>query len=251
MLAAVLFTAATANAQLLKSNILGGYNEGDVLEKKTYAAKDDTPELDKWAGAFSSRPSDLESPVIGKKLSVAEYPETGSSIKLGTPAGIKGNRYSIYPIDDKKAFSKGILYLGCVIEMNKIAGNAPIDVIGLSASAIGASNRASIKVVKEGANAFKFATNLLKSEAATSMAYDYGKPHLVVMKIDYNNQTSSLYVDPKPGQEPSEADAVAHGDAENVLKHAIRSIAVRNRSGQDGNIGNIRLARTWQSLFSE
>lgn len=242
--------ALSANAQLEKSGTLSGYKAGDTLEKSVYNAKDDAPTLDVWAGAVASKPTDVTSPLIGKELSYKGYPEVGPSITLGTPAGVKGNRFSIYPIDTKKAYSKGTLYLACVVEMSKIGANGAVDILGLSASPVAVSNRAAIKVQREGADRLKFATNLLKVPAETSMAYDYDTPHLVILKIDYDNQTASLFVDPTSFDAEPEADAVAQGDEENVLKHAIRGISLRNRSGNNGNVGNIRLARTWADLFS-
>lgn len=247
---AALAIATGANAQLCKSGLLDNYKEGDKLEKKEYAAKDETPTMDEWGGAFTSKPQELESPVIGKALSYPGYPEGGMSIEIGAPAGVKGNRFSVYPIDDKKAYSKGVLYLACVVDMEKVASASPVDLLGLSASATSASNRSAIKVAKVGNDGIKFGTNVLKVPAETEMVYDYDTPHLVILKLDYNNQTASLFVDPDPASEPSTPDAVAQGDDENVLKHAIRSISLRNRSGHKGNVGNIRLARTWDDVFA-
>lgn len=243
------FIAVGANAQLLKSNLFSGYKEGDKLEKSVFQSKNDTPELDVWAGAFVSKPSEVSSPIIGKELAYPGYPEKGPSITLGTPEGVKGNRFCVYPIDTKKTYYKGVFYLACVVELSKVPSSSPIDLIGLSASATSVSNRAAIKVSRIGSEGLKFATNLMKSVSETTMAYDCDKPHLIIVKIDYNNQTSSLYVDPKVETEPEQADCVAKGDADNVLKHAIRSISLRNRSGYIGNVGNIRFARTWADLF--
>ena len=40
-------------------------------------------------------------------------------------------------------------------------------------------------------------------------------------------------------------------DAENVLKHAIRSISFRNRSGFIGNVGNFRWCNSWAGVIAE
>ena len=245
---AALAIASGANAQLCKSGLLDNYKEGDKLEKKEYKAKDEAPTMDEWGGAFASKPADIESPVIGKALSYPGYPEGGNSIILGSD--VKGNRFSVYPIDNGKAYGKGVLYLACVVDMEKVASASPIDLLGLSASGVSASNRSAIKVAKVGNDGIKFGTNVMKVPAETEMVYDYDTPHLVILKLDYNNQTASLFVDPDPSAEPSTPDAVAQGDDENVLKHAIRSISLRNRSGHKGNVGNIRLARTWDDVFA-
>lgn len=243
------FIALGAKAQLLNSEVISGYKEGDKLEKSVFQAKNDVPQLNVWAGAFTSKPSDVPSPVIGKELSYPGYPEKGPSIVLGTPDDIKGTRFSVYPIDTKKKYYKGVLYLACLIEMSKIGSSSAVDVLGLSASATSVSNRAAIKISRIGADRLKFSTNLLKSKAETTMAYDYDKPHLVILKLDYDNQSASLFVDPNVETEPEQPDCIAVGDEENVLKHAIRSISLRIRSGNDGYVGNIRLARTWSDLF--
>lgn len=245
---AALAIATGANAQLCKSGLLDNYKEGDKLEKNTYTAKDDAPVIDQWGGAFASKPAEIESPVIGKALSYPGYPEAGPSIELGSD--VKGNRFSVYPIDNGKTYGKGVLYLACVVDMEKVASASPIDLLGLSASGVSASNRSAIKVAKVGNDGIKFGTNVLKVPAETEMVYDYDTPHLVILKLDYNNQTASLFVDPDPASEPATPDAVAQGDDENVLKHAIRSISLRNRSGHKGNVGNIRLARTWDDVFA-
>lgn len=243
--------ASGANAQLLKSGLFNGYAQGETLEKRTYEAKDATPTLDEWAACFTSTPTEVPSPMTGTELSYPGYPEKGVSIELGTPAGVKGNHFCVFPIDTKKAYSKGVFYVACLVNMSKVGANGAIDILGMSASAVSASNRATIKVMKEGSAGIKFGTNLLKSNAETTMAYDYDKTHLVVMKLDYDNQAVSLFVNPDTSAEPAEADAVALGDDTNVLKHALRGITVRNRHGHQGNVGNIRFASSWGDLFAE
>ena len=245
------FATTGANAQLLKSGLFNGYSQGETLEKRAYDSKDAAPTLDEWATCFTSSPTEVPSPLTGTELSYPGYPEKGVSIELGTPDGVKGNHFSVFPIDTKKAYSKGVFYVACLVNMSKVASASPVDILGMSASSVSASNRATIKVSKEGSAGIKFGTNLLKSNAVTSMAYDYDKTHLVVMKLDYDNQSVSLFVNPDTDAEPAEADAVAMGDESNALKHALRGITVRNRHGHKGNIGNIRFARSWSDLFAE
>jgi hypothetical protein len=93
---------------------------------------------------------------------------------------------------------------------------------------------------------------LLKVKAETTMAYDYDKTHLLVLKLDYANQKVSLFVDPElSAEEPAEASCIAEGDAENVLKHAIRALSFRNRSGFIGNVGNFRWCNSWAGIIAE
>lgn len=248
-----IFTVAasvSANAQIIKSNLLKDAKEGAPIETGVYGAKDDAARLDAWSGAFVSKPTAVESPVVVAPLSYPGYNEGGPAIKLGTPKGVKGTRFSVYTIGTKKEYSKGALYLSCLVNFARVGGDNWTDVLGLSANATGASNRAAIKVKKQGNDGILFATNVNKAVAECPTVFDYDKTHLVVLKLDYANQKVSLFVDPKAGaDEPAEADVVASGDEENVLKHAIRSISLRNRSGHDGAVGSIRLARSWASIF--
>ena len=50
-------------------------------------------------------------------------------------------------------------------------------------------------------------------------------------------------------EEPAEASCIAEGDAENVLKHAIRAVSFRNRSGFIGNVGNFRWCNSWAGII--
>ena len=45
----------SSNAQVLKSNLLNGYKQGDKLEKATYNKADAPIKIDTWCEAFSSQ----------------------------------------------------------------------------------------------------------------------------------------------------------------------------------------------------
>ena len=66
-------------------------------------------------------------------------------------------------------------------------------------------------------------------------------------------QSESFFVvDPElSAEEPAEASCIAEGDAENVLKHAIRAVSFRNRSGFIGNVGNFRWCNSWAGIIAE
>ncbi len=241
------------NAQILKRDLLKGYKEGDKLEKSAYNEKDAPIVMDTWCGAFSSKPNTNPSPVIGETLTYAGYGEKGMSVKVGNfPEGIKGARFSVYSMTDGKQYGRGAFYLSCLVNFSKLGANGMADFLGLSPNYAGGGNRANIYVAREGNDKIRFGTSLLKVKAETTMAYDYDKTHLLVLKLDYANQKASLFVDPElGGEEPAEAACVAEGDAENVLKHAIRSISFRNRSGFIGNIGNFRWCNSWAGVVAQ
>lgn len=243
--------ALAGNAQILKNDLLKGYKEGDKLEKSVYNERTAPIAMNTWCGAFSSKPNINPSPTIGKELTYEGYAEKGPSINIGGyPAGTKGARFSIYSMTDGKQYGRGTFYLSCLVNFSKLGANGMADFLGLSASYVGGSNRANIYVAREGSDRIRFGTSLLKVKAETTMAYDYDKTHLLVLKLDYANQKVSLFVDPElSAEEPAEASCIAEGDAENVLKHAIRAVSFRNRSGFIGNVGNFRWCNSWAGII--
>ena len=245
--------ALAGNAQILKNDLLKGYKGGDKLEKSVYNEKTAPIVMNTWCGAFSSKPNTNPSPTIGKELTYEGYAEKGPSINIGGyPAGTKGARFSIYSMTDGKQYGRGTFYLSCLVNFSKLGANGMADFLGLSASYVGGSNRANIYVAREGSDRIRFGTSLLKVKAETTMAYDYDKTHLLVLKLDYANQKVSLFVDPElSAEEPAEASCIAEGDAENVLKHAIRAVSFRNRSGFIGNVGNFRWCNSWAGIIAE
>ena len=199
--------ALAGNAQILKNDLLKGYKEGDKLEKSVYNEKTAPIVMNTWCGAFSSKPNTNPSPTIGKELVYEGYAEKGPSINIGGyPAGTKGARFSIYSMTDGKQYGRGTFYLSCLVNFSKLGANGMADFLGLSASYVGGSNRANIYVAREGSDRIRFGTSLLKVKAETTMAYDYDKTHLLVLKLDYANQKVSLFVDPElSAEEPAEA----------------------------------------------
>jgi len=242
----------SANGQVIKSGLLKGYKEGDRLEKAVYKDKKDPINQDAWCGAFTNNPvAEFKSPVVGEALTYPGYAEGGPSIKFGGfPEGVKGARASVYSLDSGKKYSKGTLYLSCLVNFSKLGAGGFADVFGLSASYVGGGERGKVYVAREGRDKIRFAVALIKDRAEAPMAYDYDKTHLIVLKIDYTRNDASLFVNPDLSAEEPTADAVANG-GEDVLKHAIRSISVRNRTGYVGNVGNFRLANSWPGVVAQ
>ena len=64
----------SSNAQVLKSNLLNGYKQGDKLEKATYNKADAPIKIDTWCEAFSSQTDkNAGSPITGQELSYLAY----------------------------------------------------------------------------------------------------------------------------------------------------------------------------------
>lgn len=245
--------ALGSQAQVLKNNLLNGYKEGDKLEKSVYTEKKAPIQPDTWCGAFSSKPNKFDSPTIGKELTYEGYNEKGPSINIGGfPAGVKGARFSVYSLTEGKEYGRGTLYVSCLVNFAKLGGSGLADFLGLSPNYTGGGNRANIYVAREGGDQIRFGASLMKLRGETSMAFDYDTTHLLVLKLDYDNQTVQLYVNPKlEAAEPAEADCTVNGDEENVLKHAIRALSFRNRSGYEGNVGNFRISNNWAGVIAE
>ena len=70
------------------------------------------------------------------------------------------------------------------------------------------------------------------------------------MKVDYDKNEVSLFVDPELSQNEPKADAVVVGE-EGALKAGLKAISLRNRSGFKGNIGNFRFAKNWEGVIGE
>lgn len=245
LLIALAFVTLASNAQL-KSNLLKGYKEGDVLEKGIYNDKKTPIIQDTWVGGFASNPVDgAESPKIGKALTYDGYTEGGPSVLFGFPEGVKGSRISVFSMTDSgKSYAKGSYYLAFLVNFSKLGSGGMADFLGLSASYVGGSNRGQVYVSRDGNNGIKFGAGLLKERIETTMAYDYNKTHLLVLKVDYNNNQVSLFVNPNLTSEEPKADVIINGE-DGSLKAGLRAISFRNRSGYAGSIGSFRFAKSW------
>lgn len=253
IIAAAAFTLA-GQAQILKNNFMNGYKTGDKLEKSVYTDKKAPIVQDSWCGAFSANPGNTESPKVGAELSYPGYNEKGASILFGGfPEGTRSARFSVYSMTSGREYGKGTLYLSFLVNFSKLGARGAADFLGLSAAYVGGGNRANVFVAPEGSDKIRFSTSLLrlKSQPSTE-AYDMKKTHLLVLKLDFTGQKVSLFVDPKLGtEEPTDAACTVTGDAENALKHAIRSVSFRNRSGYVGQIGNFRWCNSWAGVIAQ
>lgn len=238
------------NAQILHQGFMDGYKAGDALERHVYTDKKEPGKLNTWAGAFSSKPNELPSPTVTEGLTYPGYKEAGDAIKLGMPEGVKGARMSTYTMTEGKEFSKGAIYLSCLMKIDKIGSKTPHDLLGLSPSITGGGNRASI-LVRRSADSSKIlhlGCSLQKDRGEIDKTFELGKTYLVVLKLDYANQCSALWINPDLAAGETEPDLIVKNTAENPLKSAIRGVTLRNRNGLEGSIGNMRLTRNWASL---
>lgn len=237
-------------SQILHQGFLNGYNVGETLERHVYTEKKESGKLNTWAGAFSSKPNEMPSPKVTDGLTFSGYNESGCAIQLGMPDGMKGKRFSTYTMTEGKEFSKGVLYLSCLIKIDKIGVKTPHDILGLSPNVTGGSNRASILVRRsaESSKILHIGCSLQKDNGEIGKTFELGKTYLVVLKLDYVNQCSAIWVNPNLSAGETEPDLVVNNSAENPVKSAIRGISLRNRNGLEGSIGGLRLTRDWASI---
>jgi len=223
----------SSNAQVLKSNLLNGYKQGDKLEKATYNKADAPIKIDTWCEAFSSQTDkNAGSPITGQELSYEGYTEKGVSIKIGElPENVKGSRFSVY---------------------STVASSRLGDFIALSPVHTGGNLRARVYVGKIDDEHIRFGTNLLRVNAESFKSHALNKTHLLVLKLDYKKNEVSLFVDPALTAEEPQPDVVAKGDEDNnKLKGGIRSISFRNRDDLTGNVGNFRFSSSWAGVIAQ
>ena len=250
-LTVLLFIATTSSAQVIKSNTLKSYKEGDMLEKGIYSDKKDAIAADTWQGAFASKPVEgAISPIIGCPLTYKGYKEDGPSIAIGFPEGVKGSRNSVFAMTDSgKKYSKGTFYLSFLVDFSKLGSNDLAEFLSLNASHVGGSNRGQVLVAREGRDKIRFELGLQKNRNQAPMAYDYNKTHLLVVKVDYSANQLSLFINPDLEASEPVADVIVNGD-EGALTAGLRAFSVRNRSGYAGNIGNFRFTKSWTDVFT-
>ena len=164
---------------------------------------------------------------------------------------MKGSRISVYSlVESGKVYSKGTYYLACLVNFAKVGSSNLADILAASASYVGGGNRGQVYVRCEGNDKIKFAVGLMKERNEAPMVYDYNTTHLLVLKVDYNKNEVSLFVDPELSQNEPKADAVVVGE-EGALKAGLKAISFRNRSGFKGNIGNFRFAKDWAGAIGK
>ena len=275
----------SSNAQVLKSNLLNGYKQGDKLEKATYNKADAPIKIDTWCEAFSSHqvsifigasallyvadaPIKIDtwceafssqtdknagSPITGQELSYEGYTEKGVSIKIGElPENVKGSRFSVYSISEKNDYCRGTLYLSFLANFSSVASSRLGDFIALSPVHTGGNLRARVYVGKIDDEHIRFGTNLLRVNAESFKSHALNKTHLLVLKLDYKKNEVSLFVDPALTAEEPQPDVVAKGDEDNnKLKGGIRSISFRNRDDLTGNVGNFRFSSSWAGVIAQ
>ena len=108
----------------------------------------------------------------------------------------------------------------------KVGSSNLADILAASASYVGGGNRGQVYVRREGNDKIKFAVGLMKERNEAPMVYDYNTTHLLVLKVDYDKNEVSLFVDPDLNQNEPKADVVVAGE-EGALKAGLKAISFR------------------------
>lgn len=252
-IAAVAFiSCVAANAQIVKSNLLEGYTPGDVLEKSVYLDKEAPIAAYTWSGAFTSKPIEgAKSPVVGEPLVYEGYNENGPSIVLGSgfEGEVKGRRFTVYSLTEGKEFTSGTLYLSFLVDFTRIGSKKMSQFVGFCSSYNGGGNRGTVYVKRDEADkhTFYWGVRLAEEIAECAQPYTMDRTYLVVLKLDYADQSTSIFID--PDLSAAEPEALVKAKAvEKELKHAIRGINLRDGNSYEGNLGNFRIARSWEAL---
>lgn len=252
MVAVALCATMAVEAQIVKNNLLAGYNAGDKLEKQEYMDKTTPVVLDSWSrGVMNNTDIQSHSAYVTDGLTYAGYNEQGPAIKLGSSfdEGARGRRPVVYSLTDGRIYRKGAYYLAFLLNMEKNGAKAPSEVVAFSTNYCGGGNRGTFYAARTETDKakLKFGVSLFKEVAVAPATYEAGQTYLVVLKVDFEAGTASLFVNPDlTGVEP-EPQAVTDA-SEGELKHALRAISLRDRNSYGGRVGNFRLTQSWEAI---
>lgn len=249
MMAAVV---AMGNAQPVRNNLLKGYKSGDKLEKGVYTSDKDSPRFNTWYGAYNAKAAEAEvtdGPTIGEPLSYEGYKEGGPSINLAGDGQV--NRVSVYSLTkNNREYAKGAYYLAFLVNFQELGAAKFYDFVGLDINPLSRAVRGKVLVAREGADKIRFGVALRTDVAEGTGTYDYNKTHLLVLKVDYEENQATLYVNPDlNGGEPADGLVIAGG--EDDLKYGLKSVYYRYRKGYKGNMGSFRFVDSWDAVIGK
>lgn len=247
---ALIATTALSDAQVLRNNFFNQCKEGESIEKAAYTSKKAPLNKDMWSAAFSEKePYIGESPVAGKELSYKGYNEKGLSITMGGLPKESNFRPSIYGLESGKTYSTGTYYLSFLANFSKFKANKGITDFITTITNYTIGGRCGFVFAANKGDKLKFGVGIKKQRATTTATYDLNATHLIVLKIDFDKNQASLFVDPELKDKEPAADAVA--TEEGALKSGIKGIMFKNRNNYAGNIGNFRFTDSWAGVIGK
>ena len=238
----------TIDAQLLRNDFLKGYKLGDKLEKGVYTGNRDKPRFNTWYGAYNPEidPS-IEGPYVGDSLVYEGYKERGPSIDMDGEGQM--NRVSVYSLTkDDKEFAEGTFYLAFLVNFKGLGSSKFYDFVGFDVNPLSRASRGRVLVAREGRDKIKFGVAVRSEYTAGTNTYDYDKTQLLVLKIDYDRQQVSLYVNPDLNKGELRTELIANAK-EGELENGLKSIYYRYRKNYLGNMGNFRFSTNWNAAI--
>jgi hypothetical protein len=122
-------------------------------------------------------------------------------------------------------------------------------IIGFNGSANANWIRGVFTVVKQNDTNFKIGLSNIYGGAPTIHGawYEFGKPHLIVLKFDFVGQRLQIFVNPTDLVSTTEP-AVTRTITLSGYSQSIRSISIFQRSDFSATIGGLRFARSWEGI---
>lgn len=246
---ALAIATTLCNAQVFRNNFLNGCKEGEPIEKAAYSTKKAPINKDIWSAAFYEKsPYIGESPIAGKELTYKGYNEKGLSIVWGGLPKEAKFRPSVYGLESGREYSTGTYYLSFLVNFSKFKAKGQTDFVATSIDHVNAISRGLIFAANQD-NKIQFGIGLSKTRTAAPKTYDLNATHLIVLKLDYDQNQASIFINPPlKGKEPK---ADAQVTEEGVLKSGIKAISIKNRNNYSGNIGNFRFTDSWDKIIGK
>lgn len=246
---ALIITVSLSNAQILKNDFLKNCQKGEPIEKAAYTAKKSPINKDVWSATLpGEEPFKGSSPVAGEGLTYKGYNEKGPSIVWGGLPEDANFRPSIYGLESSKEYSTGTYYLSFLVNFSKFKVKNRADFIATSPDYVKGLSRGFVFGCTKG-NQMQFGVGLAKMRATAPKNYDLNTTHLIVLKIDYNTNQASLFIDPELKDKEPTADIEVK--EEGALKGSIKAIMLKNRNNYTGNIGSFRFADSWTGIIGK
>lgn len=244
---------------VINKNFTEGLEIGDSIESGVYNLAEDPVAINQWNNLASYGISVPNlSPKAVAPLDYTGYIDSGSSNAIALEKLSSGTRMSIYSLDDATgtlySSSSPAYYLAFMINVNAettATGNGA-GIIAFNGSANANWIRGVFTVVKQNDTNFKIGLSNIYGGAPTIHGawYEFGKPHLIVLKFDFVGQRLQIFVNPTDLVSTTEP-AVTRTITLSGYSQSIRSISIFQRSDFSATIGGLRFARTWEGVVKD
>jgi len=258
---------ATANAQLVQDDFMSGLNIGDNAEAYEYQLADSAiatrnPKVGQWNRTIKTTDQGGSSPKVVAPLTYSGYVDSG---KDNAMALIKSTttRVSGYVMVDDNSYSTETYYTAFLVKPTLVGSGYTgdgQDFFCLDGHTFVNNQRARIFIKRgptDSSSNRTFTIGLSESGASGAFLYDdvefpIGTTVLVVLAYSYENGKVALYVNPDPAKTEAEQSTPLSYNISNGISasNGIRTLAVKQRSNFEVEIGHFRFAKSWSSTLS-